>query len=1851
MSNLYQKQVFSSGLKPDSKGQRFGRFYFMLGILSLLGILSVKVSFGQISVPNTSTINQNFDGMGATATASLPANWKMSPAGGGITATWGNAGNFTAVTQGASSGTPTSGGRYNWGNSVTTTDRALGVMTSGGYTSPNAIMAHFRNTNAGTLQTLTIGYTLERYRINTAAASVAFSYSLDGSAWTAVSGGDIASSSLPTGTNAYNFNPSGTPSSTVAGIISLSSISITGLSIPNNGDFYLRWNLNTTGGNSQGIGIDNFSIAATFGVATPSFSFTPTSITGMSGTFGSPGNVSTTTISGSSLSPASGSITVNAPANFEVSNDGTTWGSSAAFAYTGGNTFSPNTVSFRFTNTAPGGPLSGSATSSGGGVASPPSVSLSGTNTGPTAGATPTSITEKFYANHTFPSQARSFSVSGSNLVANLVVTAPAGYELSTDPAFGSASNPLSFTPVAGTVSSTLVYVRLTGATVGTFNGNITVTSTSASTINVSISNGQVYAAPVAFTPGNLVATVVGETGAGALSAAASPVFLREYTPAGSLVQSILAPVSVQGANQPLTQSGTSTLEGYMNLSPDGKFLTLTGYAAHPQVTTGVALTPSATTPRLIARVDYQGNFNTSTQMNDGFTGSNIRSAVTVDGNSFWTAGAGGTGATGGGVRYSTVGSSTSVQVSSGNNGNTRVANIANGRLFVSSGAGTQGVQRVGVGGLPTTSGNSNNLVATISGNNPSAFKFLDRDPIAPGIDVMYVASSGLFGIQKFSSSNEGDTWTARGTYNNGVLYRDISLEVVGTDVVITAVRGDNNNNTIVRFTDVSAWDAAINVPVAESTIVPAVGTDVFLKGISVVPILVNTPDIAISQNSIPAGNVAQGSVANPIYSVQLDVSNANSVLTAFNLTTGGTYVPADLVNLSLRISADATLDAGDPTISTTSTIPATGNVLSFNGLSQAINNGQTRYLFVTAEVSGCATIGNTITLTSSVANVSFANANKSGTIAAGNSFTVSLGTVSNPSGVTAPGAAPTLSATWTNPACSDEVIVFISTSPISGTPPAPGSLPVAGNLNYTLAPPVAGFGSMVYRGTASPQIITGLTVGTTYYVRFYNRVGTNYSSGTGYSYVPQFIGLFSRASGDHDAAIWALTPTGTPATAASLGGFNSTTSIIIQPGHTVNLTSSGVSVRDIVVQSGGTLRRSQADYAVAGLPGNMAYFNLSGNINCNGTIGNGNLFNPIGINLAATSSTIFGTGTMNIGRIRRNTTGTGSLIIQGNVNVTFPGGAAVYVNNDDSRLEITIGNNRSLNITDPTGDLSFDGVDGASAGNRSGSVSVQSGGNLFVGGTFFLFNNNTAALPSFDKSTSISIQASGSATIGNLTFDGVSGQSSTASLNGLLNITGSLLVNGGTLNTGGNIRLRSSAAGTARIANSAGAISGLITAERYVPTSGWHLTGTTLSGQTISDWNDDLSTYGSMPGVETPNQGYFTSSIFEYDQTDNASIPYSNETTKGWIVPGTSALVAGKGYRVWIPGGSTLDNTGTYSLNPASIPVTNSGSGLYPGFNLIMNPHLSAINVSGINFGAAQNCVVIWNPQSNAYEYTGSSPISGVTLNNSITPIASGQAFFVYTPSNTSITIPQTAKSSSSGTFFRTSTQGTGVEIQLTSTDGARDAALFQFIADASETYEPALDAIKFRNPGMNVYSINPDNQKLAINGLPFAGEQMIMPLGYSVAASGTYKLGIANLENLQADAQVFLKDNETGSIFALNQNPEITFTTAATAGNDQRFELIFTQSVTGSPVPVVKADVQIFPNPATGSFTLAYAGLEGTSELEIRDMLGRLVSRSTIGATLSEVKLNCPEVSGRYFIHIRNEKAGEIVKSLVVR
>lgn len=213
----------------------------------ILGIVSSKA---QIAIPNTTPVTQNFDGIGNTATATLPANWKMSAAGTAAP-TWAAATNVTATTQAANTGAPTAGGRYNWGNGTTTTDRAIGFMTSGSYANPNSIMAYYQNTSGAQINDITIAFDYERYRINTAACAITFFTSTDGTTWTAQTAGD--SGAFTTGLSTYEFATQTTISK---------SFTLTGVNIPNGGDFYLRWNFNTTGANSQGVGLDNVVVTA-----------------------------------------------------------------------------------------------------------------------------------------------------------------------------------------------------------------------------------------------------------------------------------------------------------------------------------------------------------------------------------------------------------------------------------------------------------------------------------------------------------------------------------------------------------------------------------------------------------------------------------------------------------------------------------------------------------------------------------------------------------------------------------------------------------------------------------------------------------------------------------------------------------------------------------------------------------------------------------------------------------------------------------------------------------------------------------------------------------------------------------------------------------------------------------------------------------------------------------------------------------------------------------------------------------------------------------------------------------------------------------------------------------------------------------------------------------------------------------------------------------------------------------------------------------------------------------------------------------------------------------------------------
>jgi len=93
------------------------------------------------------------------------------------------------------------------------------------------------------------------------------------------------------------------------------------------------------------------------------------------------------------------------------------------------------------------------------------------------------------------PSLPEKFDVSGTGLTVGIVVTAPAGFEVSTDGV--SYSNTVTI-GATGTLAATPVYIRLAATTpVNDYSGSITLTSPMATTINIPMPDSRVDPAPL----------------------------------------------------------------------------------------------------------------------------------------------------------------------------------------------------------------------------------------------------------------------------------------------------------------------------------------------------------------------------------------------------------------------------------------------------------------------------------------------------------------------------------------------------------------------------------------------------------------------------------------------------------------------------------------------------------------------------------------------------------------------------------------------------------------------------------------------------------------------------------------------------------------------------------------------------------------------------------------------------------------------------------------------------------------------------------------------------------------------------------------------------------------------------------------------------------------------------------------------------------------------------------------------------------------------------------------------------------------------------------------------------------
>ncbi len=341
---------------------------------------------------------------------------------------------------------------------------------------------------------------------------------------------------------------------------------------------------------------------------------------------------------------------------------------------------------------------------------------------------------------------------------------------------------------------------------------------------------------------GDVVVYRVGDPSGDPLANTGNQVFMDEYTPSGTLVQSIALPTSDSGSNHALIASGTAVSEGGLSRSTNGQYLVFLGYDDTPPAAGSLSGLPDA---RTVGRLAIDGTVDTSTLISSfpGATTDNPRSVASDDGTHFWASGGKS------GLEYVTLGSFSGTALTSAASTNSfRNLVINNGQLYVSSQSSGFSVATVG-SGLPTSGSNTiTNLPGMpITGSHVSAFFFAhlntgvggtapdtlyvtdDTNPVAPGANGQ---------ITKYSL--EGSNWVNKGSVTapgirglTGAVNSSSSLAAPTVTMYGSTGSGSGAGGSLYAYVDTTGYDVA---PTGTVTTIATAGTNQVFRGVDFAP-------------------------------------------------------------------------------------------------------------------------------------------------------------------------------------------------------------------------------------------------------------------------------------------------------------------------------------------------------------------------------------------------------------------------------------------------------------------------------------------------------------------------------------------------------------------------------------------------------------------------------------------------------------------------------------------------------------------------------------------------------------------------------------------------------------------------------------------------------------------------------------------------------------------------------------------------------------------------------------------------------------------------------------------------------
>jgi hypothetical protein len=466
-----------------------------------------------------------------------------------------------------------------------------------------------------------------------------------------------------------------------------------------------------------------------------------------------------------------------------------------------------------------------------------------------------------------------------------------------------------------------------------------------------------------------------------------------------------------------------------------------------------------------------------------------------------------------------------------------------------------------------------------------------------------------------------------------------------------------------------------------------------------------------------------------------------------------------------------------------------------------------------------------------------------------------------------------------------------------------------------------------------------------------------------------------------------------------------------------------------------------------------------------------------------------------------------------------------------------------------------------------------------------------------------------------NVLVQGMATVDSDAACNDLsIEVDGELTVNmGASLDVAGDILIDGDETGTASFVNKGTfTMAGEATVKQYL-TGGYGST----------------PPYGNWHLISVP-----VDAVESYDVFLNCYLQTWDEPNSTWVDVQTDTTQAGSqtlntpmmGYSTAFHGSADkmLEFTGTLNDGAYSIAVTDdglSGDADLDGWNLIGNPYPSALDVDGVWTRVnVSNGVAYWDETFDNYRYYA----DGVPVNDGSRYIPPMQGFFVKASGTGTIGVTNETRAHTTQGFYKSDPANT-LRLMVQHGDFTDETAI-RFVEDASIAYDEQFDFFKLIASDVvpQIYSINSDNESMAINALPVIDENVPVNVGLKPGVNGMMSLTASGLETFDSNIPVWLYDQVADLNWNLRDNPVYNFV-ANTQDDVNRFSIHF-KSLT-SVAELDQAVANIF---AYNKQVYVDAG-NAKGEIVVLNVLGQELVREQLTEQMNVISL---PVSNSYVV-----------------